>query len=682
LAFREVATVEETMEAANNQGNPSLPSAVPASGASDEDAASKLHFEVTLPPELGGELKAWRKAFERYTDVMERWLANGLPHPGFPPMPWTMAPPQPDPLPPPPPPAPSPPVVAVAPPAVLEQPPLLAPQTAPPAPAVPQPTYPDHTQPLLVEEPYPLLAQTPAQEESSGKDAAATLAEAGSADTVLEAPQPAAAGDADAIEQAMVLAQQGERHRLAGDKGKALTCYEQALALDPNCSQVFLGRASILIEQGRLSEALLDCNSALEREPQRAVLYVLRGMVHARLGNLKRALEEAEDAIRFDPQLPSGYMLRGIARFKKGRLEEALSDVRAAIRLRPNDPKFHAELARMLMHAGEYEEAASIYAEMLELAPNYHEARLHRGAALREAGDAAEAEAELNVYLRHRPKSAAAYYQRGLSRLAQRNYALAMTDFDKAIGLNPNDKTAYEAKEKTLQQWEGTARQGRSGSSTTQATASTVALTATDTPAAVPAWSPPAAPMLAPAKASPPKTKPSPPRPRRWRDDDDEPPRWLRPAKWACSLVLVAMLGYFFVPMVWAYVKIRSIPQEDNIPVAEAKVTAAELWERYLTQAEAARNQLGDRYIEVQGIVEEVKQARLGEKDVVQIVLMGDRYGGQIVCTLVPTKSLNQGVRLSRVDRQGFVKVIGKCTGKADKSVNLDEVRLIEVRTR
>ena len=58
------------MEAANIRGNTILPSAPPASG--DGDAAPlKLQLEVTLPRELGGELKAWRRSFERFADVME-----------------------------------------------------------------------------------------------------------------------------------------------------------------------------------------------------------------------------------------------------------------------------------------------------------------------------------------------------------------------------------------------------------------------------------------------------------------------------------------------------------------------------------------------------------------------------------------------------------------------------------
>ncbi|HTU20598.1 MAG TPA: tetratricopeptide repeat protein [Gemmataceae bacterium] len=666
------------MEASTNQGKFSLPSPATASANHEEPAAPlKLQLEVTLPPGLSGELRAWRQAFERFAQVMERWLENSLAHPGLPQppaMPWT-PPPAHQPQPAPPSPAP------VAPNGQTPAP--LLPPSPPPAPPVPidvKPILPEEMPLLMVDGTGPFYLSGYAAAE---KIAPTRKAEVSPPPAPSESAKPAVALAALATaEQAASQAQLGERYRAAGQKEKALVCYREALDADPDCTQAYLGRASVFIEQGRLNEALLDCNAALRREPQRAILYVLRGLVYVRLGNLKRALVEAEDAIRCDPRLPSAYMLRGNVHFKKGTLGEALADMKTAIRLRPNDAKFYSELGRLLIHMGHHAQAARIYAKVLELSPDFHEARLQRGVALRQAGETSAAEAELTAYLRHRPRTAAAHYQRGLCRLAQRNYVQATADFDKAIDLNPNDTAAYQAKEKTLEQWEGTARQPRS----TSGSAATVARAATATvePPALPTRTDPVISRPTPKKTRPAPTKPSRSPRRRWDDDDDddEPGPWVRHAKWACAVVLVGMLGYFFVPVVWAYVKVYSIPQEDKIPIAEAKVTATELWGRYLTNPSSAQSQFGSKFIEVRGIVQEVKQTRTGDKDIVQIVLVGDRYGGRIVCTLVPTKSLNQGVRLSRVDQLGSVKLIGKCTGLADKSVNLDEVRLIEVRSR
>jgi tetratricopeptide (TPR) repeat protein len=639
------------MEASNNHGNRTSPA-----GESREDFAAplKLQLEVTLPPALGGELRSLRRAFERFTEVMERWLESSLANPGMAPppaMPWATPPPrapQPAPLPPAP-------AAPASPPPSLDRKPIL----------------PDEMPLLLVEDSPPVSAVSPSRDTETKKPAAEPISEIRPKITpIIETT--AAENDA-AAERAASKAHLGERYRAIGHKEKALVYYREALDLDPDCTQAYLGRASIYIEQGRFNEALLDCNAALKREPERAVLYVLRGLVHARLGNGKRALDEAEDAIRCDPRLPSAYMLRGNVRFKNGMRGEALADVKTAIRLRPNDAKFYAELARMLAQTGQHEQAARIYAKVLELSPNSHEARLQRAEALRQAGQASAAEAELTEYLRRRPRTAAAHYQRGLCRLAQRQYPQAVADFDKAIDLKPDDKAAYEAKQKTLQQWEGTARQTRSrgGSAATVA----LAATANDAPLALPTRPEPVLPKPMPVKPSPAQTKPRRPPPRRRRDDDDdEPSRWLRPAKWACAIVVVGMLGFGGFRLLADFIHLREYKPDEG-PPPSAQLSADELFQRFSGQPAAAKAELTDRYLEVRGVV----LRHFDDKDPPVVLLAVTRAKATVNCTLQANPNLYQQMMLSRIDGGCHATIVGQCKGLQGNAVSLSECRIVKV---
>jgi tetratricopeptide (TPR) repeat protein len=661
------------MEASNNQGNHRMPSAAPTSGDSAESVAPlKLHLELTLPQELGQELKAWRKTFERFADVMERWLENSLAHPGMPappPMPWAVAPVAP------------PQQLVPSPPSLLEKAPPPTQETLPtPNVAKPsQPILPDEMPIFVVEERRPQPTTTQTQPAESDKIAPPQTIEVRPAPQPIETNDTADANDSASIEEAAVHVQRGERHRAAGQKDQALACYQEALSLDPDCTQAYLSRASIYIEQGRLNEALVDCNSALQREPERAVLYVLRGLVYTRLGNVKRALEEANDAIRFDPQLPSAYMLRGTARFKNGMLSEAVTDVKQAIRLRPNDAKFHAELGRLLAQMGQHEQAARTYAKVLELSPNFHEARLQRGMALREAGEAAEAEAELTHYLRRCPGTAAAHYQRGLCRLAQRNYAQAMTDFDKAIALKPDDEAARAAKTTTLEQWEGTARQGRSGEM--RATAATVALaaTASEKPVAAAASRPSSAPTQPiPPKSAPytpyrPKPEPRPAaRPQKKRNDD-EPAQWVRPAKWVCTVALVGLLGFGGFRLLANFMHNPHKPEDG--PPATATLHADELMQRYKSNPASAQAELSDHYIEVNGPVDRTFE----DKNPPVLVLGVTRTNATVNCTLKANPNLHQQMMLSRIEGDCQATIIGLCAGLQGNAITLSECRIVMV---
>lgn len=635
------------MEASNNPGKSALPSANPASGVCGEPAVPlKLQFEVTLPQELDRELKAWRKSFERFTDIMERWLENSLAHPGIAPPPgmtWTVAPTPPaEPLPP---------------------------------PINPQPILPNDIGPILVEETRSIPDAATRQDARLEKPVDPQPTEV-RATPPLQESIAAPAADSDFAEQAALHAQRGERHRATGDKGKALACYRQALDLDPNCTQAYLGRASVYIEQGRYNEALLACDAALEREPERAVLYVLRGLAHSRQGDLKRAVDEAEFALRFDPHLPSAYVLRGTARFKKGMMSQALEDVKTAIRLRPTDAKFHAELARMLARTGQHDQAARSYAKVLELAPNLHEAHLQRGVAMRQCGNTVAAESELTQYLRHCPGNAVAHYQRGLCRVSQRNYSQAISDFDKALALKPDDWAAKEAKEKALQQWEGTARPTRAGS--LMGTAATLTRTETqrNTPATVPTKPMPMPPKPAPAKSTPAKTKPAPSQPsyraHSWQDDD-EPSRWAQPAKWSCIVALVCLLGFGSFRLLANVINNPYKP--DSIPATSATLSAEDLWKRFQSNPATAKAELSEHFIEVTGMIER----HFDGKTPPVVILSVAGSNATVTCTLKANMTLHQQMLLSRIQGDSKATLVGMCAGTQNNTIALSECLLVKV---
>jgi hypothetical protein len=162
------------------------------------------------------------------------------------------------------------------------------------------------------------------------------------------------------------------------------------------------------------------------------------------------------------------------------------------------------------------------------------------------------------------------------------------------------------------------------------------------------------------------------------RDGDDEGASpWIRRAAAAASvLVVIYMIG----PSVWSYATSTSYPQDDEEGVrAEAKVTAAQLCKRFRDDSASAQAEFGDRVIEVTGIVKDVR------KDATEntvIVLMDDTKEGRLDCKLAPTKSVSQGVQLSKVDKLGTVTLKGKCMSQDGKNMHLDDVRLIQVRAR
>ncbi len=159
--------------------------------------------------------------------------------------------------------------------------------------------------------------------------------------------------------------------------------------------------------------------------------------------------------------------------------------------------------------------------------------------------------------------------------------------------------------------------------------------------------------------------------------DEEGTSPWLRRA---AAVAAVLVLGYLIGPMVWSYAMSPSYPQNDKDDVeAEVKVTAAQLCKRFLADAASAQTEYGERVVEVSGIIKDIRK---DAQDNTLIVLMDDRKEGRLECKMPPPKSVSQGSMLSKLDALGSVTLKGKCTGQEGKIVHLDDVHLVQVRSR
>lgn len=166
-------------------------------------------------------------------------------------------------------------------------------------------------------------------------------------------------------------------------------------------------------------------------------------------------------------------------------------------------------------------------------------------------------------------------------------------------------------------------------------------------------------------------------RKRRGEDDDEDSSPWLRYAAAAGAFLVIA---YLIGPMLWSYAMRPSYSEDDTDEMAaETKLTAVQLCKRFRDDAASAQSELGERIIEVSGIVKDVRK---DAKDNTLIVFMDERKEGRVECKLPPPKSVHQGSLLSKVDQNGTVTLKGKCMGQDGKLIHLDDVRLVQVRGR
>jgi tetratricopeptide (TPR) repeat protein len=155
-------------------------------------------------------------------------------------------------------------------------------------------------------------------------------------------------------DRAALYLQRAELHRLHQDWQHAQADYDRAAELDPALDEVHLGRASLLLDTGRATEAVNLLNGLLERNPEHGEAWIARGRIYRRLKQPDRALADYEKALAVlqEPE-PAHYVER--ARLMRGEtarsIEAALQGLDEGIaRLGPQLPlqlfAIELELAR------------------------------------------------------------------------------------------------------------------------------------------------------------------------------------------------------------------------------------------------------------------------------------------------------------------------------------------------
>lgn len=139
-------------------------------------------------------------------------------------------------------------------------------------------------------------------------------------------------------ERAMELVQEAMQHQVAGELEKAIRLYKESIALYPTAdAHTYLGWTYSF--QGRIAEAIAECESAIEIDPDFGNPYNDIGVYLMQQQKLDEAipwLEKAKKAKRYEPRhFP--YLNLGHIYAAKGMINKALEEFREALEFNPGD---------------------------------------------------------------------------------------------------------------------------------------------------------------------------------------------------------------------------------------------------------------------------------------------------------------------------------------------------------
>jgi len=199
------------------------------------------------------------------------------------------------------------------------------------------------------------------------------------------------------------------------DFSGAMISYKKYLKLRPDADDKEEVGAKIIKLEYRFEKA------------QKAIAYFSKGNASTFVGKYARAISDYTRAIQLNPRYARAYFFRGNAYSGQGRYDLAISDFTKAIQLYPRDPKTNKTL---------------LPGDISQRRIN-RDAYFNRGNAYSKQGKYARAISDYTRAIQLDPRFANAYYSRGSSYYYHMKPALAISDFTKAIQLNPRDPNAY-----------------------------------------------------------------------------------------------------------------------------------------------------------------------------------------------------------------------------------------------
>ena len=202
---------------------------------------------------------------------------------------------------------------------------------------------------------------------------------------------------------------------------------------------------SILLEQGKVSEAVAHFSEALRIKPDSPDAYNKLGTILADQGKLVEAIENYRAALRFNPDFVEAHGNIANALARQGNSQEAIQHYAEALRLRPDYAEAHNGWGSLLEDQGNRAEAIEHYREALRLRPEFADVRNNLGTLLAGQGKLDEAIQQLQEAVRIRPDSPDFRFNLALLLKAKGDVNGAVAELQLALRIQPGYSNAQRA---------------------------------------------------------------------------------------------------------------------------------------------------------------------------------------------------------------------------------------------
>jgi tetratricopeptide (TPR) repeat protein len=230
----------------------------------------------------------------------------------------------------------------------------------------------------------------------------------------------------------------------------AITDLEEAIKIRPGQFQAYATLAQVFQQQGQLGEAVALFNRAIDQKQDWAPLYRGRANVYLERKDPAQALRDMKEAIR--REVPGSRVLAGDHTqcaellYRSRRFEEALDACDAALAIVPDYAEAHLWRIRALLELKRFDEVIDSCDVCLATRKPSTDLYELRGLAREGRDDFFGAIEDYRQSLALRPGTARVLVRLGWAYLFANAPKLALSDFEEALGRDPENPDAYNGR--------------------------------------------------------------------------------------------------------------------------------------------------------------------------------------------------------------------------------------------
>ena len=260
-------------------------------------------------------------------------------------------------------------------------------------------------------------------------------------DAFLDPGNPSELGAAIHFELARVRDQLGRRAeseiRRLEYHGRAIEGYREALGVDPGLIAARMRLANLLLETGKVFDAVHEAESVIRSRPSDVESRLLLSRAYRQWGDRTRAEQELNEALRLEPNHSFALVRLGELLMERGDLEGAAGKFRRAAESHPELGEAHRALGFAYLNSHQPREAIRAFENALNVEPGDWQSRYHLATLVGGGGDVASAARHLERAIAAKPDYWPAYEELGYLLLRQGKVEEAARRAESVLRLNP-----------------------------------------------------------------------------------------------------------------------------------------------------------------------------------------------------------------------------------------------------